>query len=187
MSHDFLDERKQALEEQFFAKRQQELVARFRQQKDEAEHLDGLKQASGITNTEVLTGLAAAGLSAETVAALSLVPLVEVAWADGSLHDKERDAVIAAANDVGIKIGSPAGEILEAWLSERPEASLLATWKDYVAELCANLGDEAKQSLRDDVLERAQRVAKAAGGLLGAAAISGKEQDMLFELERAFL
>jgi tellurite resistance protein len=187
MSHEFLDDRRRALEEQFFAKHEHRLKERLRQEQERAARLEGLRESSGIESSEVLEDLTNAGLSAETVAALALVPLVEVAWADGEIHAKEREAVLRAASDVGIRAGSSAAELLESWLTHRPDSQLLVAWKEYVERLGEELTPGARETLRDDVLGRARRVAEAAGGFLGAAAISGKEKDKLYELERAFV
>ena len=75
---------------------------------------------------------------------------------------------------------------LESWLARKPDAALVAAWKGFVKQLAAELAPDARRALRNDVLGRAERVAEAAGGILGAAAISGKERDKLYELDHAF-
>jgi uncharacterized membrane protein YebE (DUF533 family) len=55
-------------------------------------------------------------IRAETVAALSVVPLVEVAWADGALNAKERRAIVERA---AIAPDSTEGALLEVWLDRR--------------------------------------------------------------------
>ena len=54
-----------------------------------------------VADDAVLEKLANFGMDASTLAALSLAPLVLVAWADGEVDAKERDAVLAAAAEVG--------------------------------------------------------------------------------------
>jgi hypothetical protein len=186
MSQEFLEDRKRSLEEAFFAKQNQELVERLRAMKEREERTHAVRQASGIEDPELLTRLVELGLGADTVAALSLVPLIEVAWADGEVQLRERQAVLRAAAEAGIEKGSTAATLLESWLARRPDPALLAAWKGFVRQLAAELAPDARRSLRNDVLGRAERVAEAAGGILGAAAISGKERDKLYELDHAF-
>ena len=59
--------------------------------------------------TERLAGL---GIRTETLAALTLIPLVRVAWADEQLDAEERSAVVRGAESVGIAQDSPGHELL---------------------------------------------------------------------------
>jgi hypothetical protein len=186
MSQEFLEDRKRSLEEAFFAKQNQELVQRLRSRQEREERTHAIRQASGIEDPDLLARLVDLGLGPDTVAALSLVPLIEVAWADGDVHPKERQAVLQAAAESGVETGSTAADLLESWLARRPDPALLTAWKEFVRSLSSELAPDARRALRDDVLGRAERVAEAAGGLLGAAAISGKERDKIYELDHAF-
>jgi hypothetical protein len=187
MSEEFLGDRRKALEEEFFAKHNQQLLRQFRETTAAKAKHEALAAASGITDAAVLEQLAAVDLSSETVAALSLVPLVEVAWADGRLDDKERSALLAAAEHAGFSKDSASYLVLEEWFRERPSPKLLAAWKAYVAALSRTLDVQATQALKQDVLGRARQVAEAAGGFLGLGKrISSAEQAVLTELEQAF-
>lgn len=187
-THDtrILADRKKALEEEFFARHERDLVERVRREAEETERKEALAEASGIRNQEVLDRLAALGLDAGTMAALGLVPLVEVAWADRELHDREREAVLKAAGEAGAAPGTAAHDLLVSWLDRRPGPELLGAWKGYVAALVESLDQQERQALRDDILHRARGVAQSAGGFLGLGKISDVEQKKLEELEAAF-
>lgn len=187
-THDtrILADRKKALEEEFFARHERELVERVRREAEEKERKEALAEASGIRDVEVLDRLAALGLDAGSVAALGLVPLVEVAWADRELHEREREAVMQAAGEAGADEGSAAHDLLISWLDTRPGPDLLDAWKGYVAALVESLDQEERRALRDGILNRARAVAQAAGGFLGVGKISDAEQKKLEELEAAF-
>ena len=94
--------RRNELEETFFSQRDQELMQTLRERIASQERLKALAEVSGITDGELLAQLDQLDVSAETVAALSLVPLVAVAWADGTIDPKERNAVLAAAVALGL-------------------------------------------------------------------------------------
>ena len=187
-SHDtqILADRKKALEEQFFARHERELVERVRREAEAKARKEGLAEASGIRDDEVLDRLAALGLDAGTVAALGLVPLVEVAWADREIHEREREAVMRAAGEEGAAAGSAAHDLLVTWLDRRPGRDLLDAWKGYVGALVESLDLEERQALRDGILARARGVAEAAGGFLGVGKVSDAEERKLAELEAAF-
>lgn len=181
-----LGDRKKALEEQFFARQEKELRERVRRQAAAEARREALAEASGIREPAVLDHLASLDLDGETVAALSLVPLVEVAWAEGTLHPKERDAVLRAARDSGVAPDSAAWVLLESWLEAPPDRELLTAWEGYVEALVADLGPEERRKLRRELLDRARAVADAAGGFLNLGKISEAEEAMLSRLEQAF-
>jgi len=179
--------RRNELEETFFSQRDRELMQTLRERIASQERLKALAEVSGITDDELLAQLDQLDVSAETVAALSLVPLVAVAWADGTIDLKERKAVLAAAVQKGLEPGHPGYLLLEGWLDQQPERRLLDVWKGYVASLAPTLSGPAKHALQADLLGRARAVAEAAGGLLGfGTKISKAEQSVLNELEQAF-
>jgi hypothetical protein len=184
-SPEILGDRGRSLEEAFFRREDQRLLERRKELQTTATTREALARASGLTRTEVLDKLIALGIRAETVAALSFVPLVEVAWADGKLDAKERGAVLDRAREAGIASGSVAHELLEAWLDRRPDATLLLAWTQFVQGMCGQLSADEATGMKAALLERARTVAGASGGLFGSK-ISGAEADVLAQLERAF-
>ena len=183
-SPEFLRDRGRSLEDEFFRREDQRLREKLNQLKTAEASRDALAKASGITQPEILDKLIALGIGAETVAALALVPLVEVAWADGALDAKERRAVIERA---GVPSGSPEATMLESWLDRRPDPKLLTAWTHLVQGMTAQLDAAGRDRLKTGLLERARAVAGASGGVLGMGAkVSRPESEMLAKLEAAF-
>lgn len=139
-----------------------------------------------IRDAHLRDGLRAHHVGPETAAAMTLVPLIAVAWADRDLHDPERAAVLAAAEASGIAKDSPSHAMLEGWLQERPDPELFERWKSFIVELCADMEVAEVEALRAELLGRAHAVAKSFGGLLGFRRISSREREILDELEHAF-
>ncbi|HEU4368414.1 MAG TPA: hypothetical protein VFV05_09335 [Methylomirabilota bacterium] len=184
---EILRDRGRSLEDEFFRREDQRLLARLNELKAAETTREALAKAAGITKPAVLDALVKAGIRAETVAALSIVPLVEVAWADGTLDPNERRAVLDRAGDSGIARGSVEHGLLEAWLDRRPDPRLLDAWTHLVRGLCDQLGPEEAARLKAGLLERARAVAKASGGVFGLGSkVSSKEAAMLALLEAAF-
>lgn len=186
-TRDSLEGRGRSLEEEFFHREDQRLIARLRALKETETAREALAKATGITNSDVLDKLAALGIKPETVVALSLVPLVEVAWADGSLDDKERRSVMASARESGLGPDSAEHALLEAWLQRRPEPRLLLAWTHLVQGMREKLDSKEVVALRSKLIERARLVARASGGTLGLGSkVSHAEEEMLQRLDRAF-
>jgi hypothetical protein len=187
MADEFLGDRKNALEEAFFAAENERLRQRLLEADQAKSRKEALAAASGITDDAVLERLIALKLGADTLAALSLTPLVLVAWADGSIDDKERSAVLAGAAEAGMGGQDVGRQLLDRWLKEPPPRDLLATWTDYIRAMSAALDDEGKRALKLELLGRARRVAEATGGFLGVGRrVSPSEEAVLERLEKAF-
>ncbi len=187
VADEVLGDRRRALEEQFFTQHNEQLRQQLRQSREKQASREALARVAGDAHPEVLDKLVELGISPETWAALEIVPLIEVAWADAQLEEKERSAVLAAAEANGITTGSPSHELLEDWLTHRPDGRLLAAWGEYIVDLCANLDPGQKDALRDEILGRARTVAEAAGGFLGLGSkISREEEVVLQQLARPF-
>jgi predicted RND superfamily exporter protein/CRP-like cAMP-binding protein len=130
-----------------------------------------------------LTGL---GVRADTLAALTLIPLVEVAWADGVMEDAERTAVLAGAQACGIEADSPSAVLLRAWLEERPDPGLFDVWRRLIRTICTSLSWEARERLESAIVGRARDVAESAGGVLGFGSVSSEEERVLQTLGATF-
>ncbi|MGX9966235.1 hypothetical protein ACVFYP_23130 [Roseomonas sp. F4] len=187
MSQEFLDDRRRALEEAFFARETAAWRERHRAASAAQSEREKLAAASGITEPALLDRLVEAGVKADTLAALSLVPLVLVGWADGTLDEAERKALLHAAAESGVSSGSAAHESFTQWLSAPPPPDLLDVWTAYIHASAPGMDAQSRQLLKGTLIGRARRVAEAAGGFLGLGSrISPAEAKMLEQLERSF-
>lgn len=146
-----------------------------------------LGEAGGLTDGVLIDRLLGLGIRTETLAALALVPLVEVAWADGQMHPKERDAVLAGAESSGISPESASYRLLSIWTRERPQPGLEEAWRQFVRAALEQLDPRERASFRVNVMGRARAVAEAAGGILGLTSkVSKSESEVLERLGSAF-
>jgi hypothetical protein len=141
--------------------------------------------ASGITDRAVLKLLADLEVSSSVVAALALVPLVEVAWADGELAPEERASVLRASAEQGIRPGTRAHGLLSTWLEHRPTRTLFDAWEAYIEAVMEPLVPAEREQLCRDLVGRARDVARAAGHRGGPGSISQEEERALDRLEAA--
>lgn len=182
-----LEERKNSLEEEFFRKQNAELVARMRATQEQAQAREAMAATSGITDAAVIDRLIGQGLDPASVAAVALVPLVAVAWADRKIEEKERRAVLEVAASSGLTAEMPGYGLLDSWLRQAPPASLLATWADYARALVANMEANDRREFRETLLSRARAVASAAGGGFAGRGpkVSDAEEAILRSVEEA--
>ncbi len=183
-----LESKGRLLEDKFFLEQDRILVQKLRELRKMEESKQALSAVSGITNAAVLQKLVELDIHPEILASLAVVPLVEVAWADGRVADRARAAIMEASAQNGLAKGSPDYEILDRWLARRPAPELLEAWTHYVHGLCEMMAADEREALRRGLVERARRVAEAAGGFLGLTSpVSAAEQRMLDALEKAFV
>jgi hypothetical protein len=181
-----LEERGRALENQFYEKESQEKLSAMKTKLDAQRSKDELRKASGMTDDAVLEKLAHLGLRANTIAALSLVPLIQVAWADGTIQDNERTAILQGAHGKGLEKGTDGYALLQAWLAKRPSDELIEAWEAYIKALTGQLNDEQNRLLKNQIVGFAKMVAAAAGGFLGIGKVSATEEKVLQRIEAAF-
>ena len=182
-----LDPHRKALEAAFFGDQSEPLRERLRLEQEQEEAKAALASASGIADPELLQRLAGLGIRVETLAALTLIPLVEVAWADGRMEPRERQAVLRGAESCGIEPGTPSHGLLAIWTQDRPAPELIESWRTFIRALCSELRADERSHLEQKIVGRARAVAEAAGGFLGLGSkVSREEAAVLAQLEEAF-
>jgi tellurite resistance protein len=189
MQHDhdeFLEVQRRKLEDAFFQERDKVLIENLKKMQAMKETKESLGRVSGITNDKVLEKLVGLGVRPETLAPLSVIPLVEVAWADGSISKEEEAAVLKAAQSKGIQSGSIEFDLLREWLEKKPPANLLDAWVHYIEGLCEQLPAAEKETMKKEIMGGALAVAETSGGLLGINKISPEEKAVLTKMEKAF-
>ncbi len=184
MANSLID-RSRTLEDEFFFKEDQKLIQRMREIKKMEETAVTLSQVSGIRNETILKKLVELGVSASTLAAAALIPLVEVAWADGTVDEKERTAILQAAEHGGA--GEVPRSLVDEWLRKKPEPKLFKAWMVYMEGLCGELSQAQINALKVEITGNARMVAEASGGVLGTGfRISAKEEAVLKKIDGAF-
>lgn len=173
--------------EAIFHEYDQQVRKAFRERMAKMERREQLAQVSGIRDEAVLDHLVGLDITPEALAALEVVPLVFVAWADGGVQSQEHDMILALAKAAGIEPQDGRYPLLEHWLKKRPGPQMLEAWKHYVKDLRQQLNSQELDELRHELIDRARSVAQAAGGFLGFGdKISPAERSMLDQLKQAF-
>lgn len=187
MTDGILDTRRIALEEAFFARHNEALrQALIAADAAHARHAS-LAAATGISDDAALGRLESLGLASDTLVALTLAPLVLMAWVDGVVAPEEAQAVRDAAAANGLRPDSPSMTLLREWLATPPPPALETAWRDYAAALSHRLAPQARSALAAQVLAQARAVAMAEGGFLGLTGrVSGREHLLLARLETSF-
>jgi hypothetical protein len=186
---EFLGDRRRKEEEEYFRKQEQVLIDKLRQRAREEDSRRRMAERTGVADEEILRALEGLGYTPETVLLLHLVPLLQVAWAEGNVSERERALIVEAARARGVQTGSAADEQLASWLRTRPSAEFFDTTLRVIGDILQASATERRDADRRDLLSYSTAIASASGGILGFGKVSQGEQHVLAriteELERS--
>ena len=169
---DAFADRQRGLETEYFHHKERELLEKLRRRRE-------LAEASGVDDDEILKDLEALGYERSTVALLPIVPLVQMAWADGKIGPKEREMILAYAKLRSIEEGTEAHERILKSLERRPPP------EDFdralrILRAMAGKYQGSQHPRGAEIMEYCRRVAESSGGILGIGRqISKEEQELL--------
>jgi hypothetical protein len=165
MSDQPLDPLRRAHEDDFFRKRNQELIEKMRQKLSTEEAAADLKAATQLDDEELIHQLSALGITRETLPVLHLVPLLQVAWADGEIQDEERVLLLQAADEANVT--GPARTTFEGMLHKQPSPEFFDASMSFIKAMLAAMPEDKAQDAAANLQALTWRVADAAGGLFG--------------------
>ena len=179
--HDSFAERGRALEEEYFRKKDRELIEKLRRASEADRARSELSNSTGLTDAAMLNDLLELGLTPDTVVLLPLVPVVELAWAEGGITPAERHMVLSLARSRGIAEGSAADVQLNSWMASRPTPEQFAKATRVMSALLDSGAPVAADLTADQLVKYCEQIASASGGLFGMPfrAISMEEQTLL--------
>jgi len=175
---DIIAERGRSLEEDYFRKKDRELVDRIRQTAAAAEARDGLSRSTGLTDPALLKELHDLGFTPETAVLLPLVPIIQMAWAEGGVTKAERGLIERVATGRGIEPGSAADRQLGEWLTTRPSDAVFAGAGRLIRAMLDS-GAATGGLTADDLVGHAEEIAKVSGGIFGIGRVSDEEKALL--------
>ena len=127
MSEDIFRGRERAFEAEWANRHDAELIEKLRQ-KDRLEAItEALAKKLQADDPALLQRAMDMGITLDTGPAFLLAPLVQVAWAEGSVTEQEKETVLRLAANRGIEPGSTPYAQLVAWLHRRPNDELFDT------------------------------------------------------------
>jgi tellurite resistance protein len=171
-------------EEHYFRKQDQVLIERMRRAGAAEQARRALGEKTGLEDPELLQEIEQLGFTAETVSLLPLVPLLQVAWAEGTISAPERALIWEFARKRGIAEGTTADQQLGMWLHTRPAPVVFSQANRLTNAILAAHGEGDLSG--EDLVKQCEAIAAASGGLLGLGKVSAQERAALQEIASAF-
>jgi hypothetical protein len=176
---DAFAERGRSLEEEYFHRKEREVIDKMRVRAAAEEQRRRLGEKAGVADEEVLNDLQALGYTPETVMLLYLVPVIQTAWAEGGVSEKERSLILKAARSRGIDEGTPCDQQLNMWLSKRPSDEMFEKTLRAIRTILQAQPAVEREESEKDLLSLATAIASASGGIVGFRAVSDEERQIL--------
>ena len=107
----------------------------------------------------------ALGVTLDTGPAFLLAPLVQVAWAEGGVTDREREKVLRIAAERGVDTSSPAYTQMQAWLRTRPADAIFEAAVEAIKSGLSVLTPAERADRVKRIVDACREVASASGGL----------------------
>lgn len=139
--------------------------------------------------SSISTTMRELGIDKDNFRTLGLLPLVFVAWADGTVQRAEGSLIRRVARDKGWLTGN-GEQLLDRWLEEPPESDYVLKGLALLKQLAAErhgFSDAITAETLGNLLVLCKEVAEAAGGLWGLTeSISTEEERALATIAEAF-
>ena len=164
---DVIADLRRAKEEEYFRRKEQELVEKMRLHATLLAERQRMGEAVGIPNEGIIVDLQVLGYTTETVGLVHLVPLLQVAWIDGEVSERERKLILEVAGERGIEEGSKSYRQLSDWLDHPLSEEDFQKTLRVIRMMLLALSPEEREATKRDLLSCCSRVAAASGGILG--------------------
>lgn len=184
MPDDIRPENSRLEEENYFRERDRELLeAQRRAEAREAERT-AIGAVFGIEDDATLVELQQLGYDAETVKVLPLLPLIRVAWAEGVVTAREREAILASAKASGLGNETVAYHKIQGWLEEPPSDPLYQPSLRLLGKILREGGSNAPRL--QEIIADCTKVAAASGGFFGfGSSVSDVESAVIERIRKA--
>ena len=173
-TRDAFKDRERALEEGYFRVQDAKLLDKLRTRTVLGDVAVALREKLQVDDPDLLQKIRDLGLTEDTGAALLLAPLVQVAWVDGVVTERERKAVLELAVSRGVEPGSPAHAKLVEWLDQRPSDELFDTALTTINAGLSVMPPPERDERMHQVADACKHVAMASGGLAALFGLGGE-------------
>lgn len=172
-------------EEKYFRTVDAEARAKLRKDLDAnaqaMEEANSIAAAVATNDTALAEQIRKLGFGGESAKVFDLLPLVHVAWADGTVQNAERKAIMRVVASRGLGPDSEGAKLLATLLDERPPESFMRQSRELLRQLIGRTEGKA-----DEVVELCMKVAAASGGFLGfGERIGDEERSLIAEISLA--
>jgi len=154
-------------EAEYFHRRDAELIDEMRKRAALDEQRRRMAEACQTENPRILDALEKLGYDSTTIPLLYLVPLVHVAWIDGSVNQAERSRIMVMAALQGLRENVSADQQLTLWLDQRPSEEFFRGTLQVIRAILESLPENTRKTRKEFLIRRCREVAFASCSRFG--------------------
>jgi hypothetical protein len=171
-------------ENRYFLKLDRQLLEEQRRKDSLKADRAEMGKIAGITDDSILGELQDLGYNSETVRLLPILPLVQVAWSEGYVTRREREAILNVARSRGLDDDSKASRQLLRWLKHPPHDQAFMRSLKALSSIYGARAPKAATVVLRQIVEACIKVAESSGGFLGLVGpVSEVEQQVIDRIE----
>jgi hypothetical protein len=152
---------------EYFRRADAELIENMRRRAAFEERRRHMVEACQTGDPQILSALEELGYDQTNARLLYLVPLVHVAWSDGSVNEAERNQILVLAALQGIQPDLPAYQQLLAWLDQKPRHEFFYGTLRAIQAIFQSLPEDQQNERKELLIRSCRQVAFASCGLFG--------------------
>ncbi|MEZ4704116.1 MAG: hypothetical protein R3A11_02785 [Bdellovibrionota bacterium] len=140
-----MDKVAHAFEEKFFSQSDHEKLKALQEKIAKENEIASLRKQLGDVDNQVLETFLKKNLTSKNIAGLLFFPLIVVAWADETLDQKEKKAILESLKSCSIDNQSMTFALIQSWLENRPTQDLEKLWESYIDGIFASMSVDEKK------------------------------------------
>src|SRR5688572_3865515 len=168
-----------SIEDDYFYKRDRELIEKMRKAAANEQARKEMAAQIRINDPGLIKDLEDLGFTPETVKVLPLMPIVQLAWAEGGVSAEERKLLVSLARNRHIAEGSPADQLLTEWMARAPAPEIFQNGMRLIRAMLENQVPGTDMISADDIMRYCEQIAEASGGIFGIGKVSSEERATL--------
>lgn len=150
-------------------------------------HIAQVAAALNLPDPKLAERMLLLGFDAETASVLYLLPLIQVAWANGSVSRAERAKILRILRLREIPEGSRAWQMCESLLASRPTEAFLHNTRQLLQAVLKSKGRAVEAQVERELIAMCLDVAEVSGGIFGfGGRVSGAEEEAIREIAAGF-
>ena len=149
-------------------------------------HISQVIETLKLPSRDLAERLVRLGFDAETACVLHILPLIQVAWANGEVSRRERRGILHVLKLREIPEGSRAWLMCESLLENRPTDAFLQSSREALRDLLSHSQAAQGQEERQ-LIDLCVDIAEASGGLFGLVrSVSATERSVIADIAATF-
>lgn len=129
-------------------------------------HISQVIETLKLPNRDLAERLVRLGFDSETACVLHILPLIQVAWANGEISRRERSRILHVLKLREVPEGSRAWVMCESLLSARPTAAFLQSCREALRDILHS-GKPGQDHEERQLIDLCVDIAEVSGGLFG--------------------